>query len=319
MGFIAGIGAINCDLLYGRIPKIPNEGEEVYSDTFDLQLGGGVPAILVNLSRLGISVKLFTFLGEDLFSSFARKELMRFQIPFYNLGSRGEIPIHITSVMITGRDRTFLSYGRRKPLTREDIRILEEEMGGSAIMRMYVDPGNRELLEFYRERKQEGCILTFDTGWEDDLSIDKYLEYIQLADYYTPNLKEALKITERDTVEEAAKVLSRYFDQVIIKLGGEGCYYESGGRKERIPPMDGVRAVDPTGAGDAFHAGLMYGLYHHCDIETCIQMGTVMGGYCVKEVGCLTSYPDLTLLQRLAGLSPAEGEGITGKMENSGM
>lgn len=302
MGFIAGIGAINCDLLYGGVPKIPNEGEEVYADTFDLQLGGGVPAILVNLSRLGIPVKLFTFLGNDMFSSFAKEELKRFQISFYNLGSTVKMPIQITSVMITERDRTFLSYGRKKPLTHEDIQTLEEEMRGSAIMRMYVEPGNRELLEFYRERKGEGCILTFDTGWEDDLSIDKYLEYIRLADYYTPNLKEALKITGKGTVEEAAKVLSRYFDPVIIKLGGEGCYFKSGGRAERIPPMEGVQAVDPTGAGDAFHAGLMYGLYHHCDIETCIRMGTVMGGYCVKEVGCLTSYPEALLLRRLAGL-----------------
>lgn len=301
MGFIAGIGAINCDLLYGDVPKIPNEGEEVYSGTFDLQLGGGVPAILVNLSRLGIPVKLFTFLGTDLFSSFAEDELKRFQIPYYNLGSTGGIPIHITSVMITKKDRTFLSYGKRSPLTSSDIQTLREEMKGSAIMRMYVEPDNQELLDFYRERKGEGCILTFDTGWEDDLSIDKYLEYIKLADYYTPNLKEALKITETNTVEEAAKVLSRYFDPVIIKLGGEGCYFEAGGKKRRIPPMEGVKAVDPTGAGDAFHAGLMYGLYHHCDIETCIQMGTVMGGYCVKEVGCLTSYPEVSRMQRMAG------------------
>ena len=54
MGFVAGMGIINCDLLYSGLDAIPNEGEEVFSKRFDIQLGGGNPAIMVNLSRLKI-------------------------------------------------------------------------------------------------------------------------------------------------------------------------------------------------------------------------------------------------------------------------
>ena len=52
-----------------------------------------------------------------------------------------------------------------------------------------------------------------------------------------------------------------------------------------------MKAVDATGAGDAFMAGFMYGLYHDYCPEDCIRLGNVTGGYCVQAVGCLTRFP----------------------------
>ena len=72
MSFIAGAGITNVDLLYQNMPKIPDVGEEVYTDKFSLQLGGGLPATLFNLGRLGIATKIATELGNDMFSNFAK-------------------------------------------------------------------------------------------------------------------------------------------------------------------------------------------------------------------------------------------------------
>ena len=51
----------------------------------------------------------------------------------------------------------------------------------------------------------------FDTGWEDDLTLEKYRDYLEIADYYIPNQKEAMKITGTSSVEAAADVLSEFF------------------------------------------------------------------------------------------------------------
>lgn len=51
-----------------------------------------------------------------------------------------------------------------------------------------------------------------------------------------------------------------------------------------------IDPIDATGAGDAFNAGFIYGLYHNYDIRTCIAMGNRMGGACVSKVGCLSGY-----------------------------
>ena len=71
-------------------------------------------------------------------------------------------------------------------------------------------------LPVYRKLHEEGAILIFDMGWDDELSFDKYGDYLRLADYYTPNTKEALKITGRDTPEEALRVLAEYFEHPLV-------------------------------------------------------------------------------------------------------
>ena len=65
MSYVAGVGIVNCDLLYSGLTRLPTEGEELFARGFDLQLGGGVPAVMIHLNRLGVPVQFSTFLGRD--------------------------------------------------------------------------------------------------------------------------------------------------------------------------------------------------------------------------------------------------------------
>ena len=291
MGFAAGAGIINCDLLYSQVERLPSEGEEVYSGGFDIQLGGGAPAIMVNLSRLHVPVHFQTFLGKDLFSVHIRGILDEMGMEYRNL-YRGEgMPLNITSVAITPEDRTFLTYTGPVELTKREKEEIYRCSSGAKVVKMFMAGGDPEMADIYRQLKREGSILTMDTGWEDGLSLESYREFLELADYYTPNEREALKITGARSVPEAAEVLGRYFSDVIIKLGKRGCYYRNGNGEKILKPLSDVKAVDATGAGDAFMAGFMYGLYHDYCPEDCIRLGNVTGGYCVQAVGCLTRFP----------------------------
>ena len=51
-----------------------------------------------------------------------------------------------------------------------------------------------------------------------------------------------------------------------------------------------VKRFCKTGAGDAFLAGLMYGLYHGYPFADCVRFGNITGGKSVTGVGCLTEY-----------------------------
>ena len=257
MGFAAGAGIINCDLLYSQVERLPSEGEEVYSGGFDIQLGGGAPAIMVNLSRLHVPVHFQTFLGKDLFSLHIRGILEEMGMEYRNL-YRGEgMPLNITSVAITPEDRTFLTYTGPVELTKWEKEEIYRCSSGAKVVKMFMAGGDPEMADIYRQLKREGSILTMDTGWEDGLSLESYREFLELADYYTPNEREALKITGARSVPEAAEVLGRYFSDVIIKLGKRGCYYRNGNGEKILKPLSDVKAVDATGAGDAFMAGVM--------------------------------------------------------------
>ncbi len=287
MSFIAGAGATNVDLLYQDMPKIPDVGEEVFTDKFSLQLGGGLPATLVNLGRLGIETKIATELGEDMFSAFAKNQFEKNGVTPLNLYHGDDIPLNITSAIILPHDRSFVTYG--KGSIEPDGAALEEFYNmarGAKICLM--NPGGFN--EIYKRLKSEGTVMVLDTGWDDELCFEKYGDLLEIADWYTPNKKEALKITGCSEVSEAAKALKKYFDRVIIKVDKDGCFGADENGEFFCRSIDEFRCVDSTGAGDAFLAGFCYGLFYDYSFKDCIEFGNVTGGKAVTQAGALSAY-----------------------------
>ncbi len=287
MAFIAGAGATNVDLLYQGFDRLAGVGEELYCKDFSLQLGGGLPATLINLGRLGISTKIATELGNDIFSNFAKERFTQNGVNPTNLYSGEGIPLNITSAIILPKDRTFYTYGKGN--IEPDDKALETFYSiarGSKICMMQLGG----FLPVYKKLKEEGTILVLDTGWDDEMSIKKYRDYLELADYYTPNRKEAMKITGSDTPENAAHALKQYFEKVVVKVDADGCIGIDGDEEFFVPSIEEFVNVDSTGAGDAFLAGFMYGLFYDYSLKDCIKFGNVTGGKAVTAVGALSGY-----------------------------
>lgn len=287
MAFIAGAGATNVDLLYQGFDRLAGVGEELYCKDFSLQLGGGLPATLINLGRLGISTKIATELGNDIFSNFAKEKFTQNGVNPTNLYSGEDIPLNITSAIILPKDRTFYTYGKGN--IEPDDKALETFYSiarGSKICMMQLGG----FLPVYKKLKEEGTILVLDTGWDDEMSIKKYRDYLELADYYTPNRKEAMKITGSDTPEDAAHALKQYFEKVVVKVDADGCIGIDGDEEFFVPSIEEFVNVDSTGAGDAFLAGFMYGLFYDYSLKDCIKFGNVTGGKAVTAVGALSGY-----------------------------
>lgn len=287
MAFIAGAGATNVDLLYQGFDRLAGVGEELYCKDFSLQLGGGLPATLINLGRLGISTKIATELGNDIFSNFAKEKFTQNGVNPTNLYSGEGIPLNITSAIILPKDRTFYTYGKGN--IEPDDKALETFYSiarGSKICMMQLGG----FLPVYKKLKEEGTILVLDTGWDDEMSIEKYRDYLELTDYYTPNRKEAMKITGSDTPENAAHALKQYFEKVVVKVDADGCIGIDGDEEFFVPSIEEFVNVDSTGAGDAFLAGFMYGLFYDYSLKDCIKFGNVTGGKAVTAVGALSGY-----------------------------
>ncbi|MCM1284573.1 MAG: carbohydrate kinase family protein [Acetobacter sp.] len=287
MAFIAGAGATNVDLLYQGFERLAGVGEELYCKDFSLQLGGGLPATLINLGRLGIETKIATELGNDIFSEFAKEKFTSNGVSPTNLYSGDKIPLNITSAIILPKDRTFYTYG--KGSIEPDEKALEEFYSiakGAKICMMQLG-GFKEV---YKKLKSEGTKLVLDTGWDDEMSFEKYNDYLELADYYTPNRKEAMKITGESTPENSAKALKKYFEKVVVKVDADGCIGIDGNDEFFCKSVDEFKNVDSTGAGDAFLAGFMYGLFYDYKLKDCIEFGNITGGKAVTQVGALSGY-----------------------------
>ena len=283
MSFVGAFGKLNVDLLYSGMPRIPNEGEEIYSKDFKVCLGGGLPATMINCSRLGVPAKIGTFLGDDMFSDFARKELDKSGTQ-YEIFESKNYPLNVTSAIITSTDRTFVSYGGTETYSDEMLEKIYNSLKGAKAVAM-----QEKIIPVYKELKKDGTILVLDTGYSDDMSIEKHKELIEVADYYTPNIDETEKLTGTRDYKEALKILGEYFEKPVVKLGKLGC---AGYDKDYfvVDNIDEFSCVDATGAGDAFLSGFIYGLYNDLDFKQCILAGNITGGKCVTGVGCLTEY-----------------------------
>ena len=283
MSFVAAFGKLNVDLLYSGMPRIPNEGEEIYSKDFKVCLGGGLPATMINCSRLGVPAKIGTFLGDDMFSQFAKGELDKSNTK-YEIFESKNFPLNVTSAIITEKDRTFVSYGGTETYSDEMLQKIYDSLKGAKVVAM-----QEKLVPVYKELKKEGTILVLDTGYSDDMSFEKHKDLIEIADYYTPNIDETEKLTGTKDYKEALKILGEYFEKPIVKLGKDGCAGFDGDYFV-IENIDEFKCVDATGAGDAFLSGFIYGLYNDFDFRKCILAGNITGGKCVTGIGCLTEY-----------------------------
>lgn len=72
----------------------------------------------------------------------------------------------------------------------------------------------------------------------------------------------------------------------VVTLGAEGVRVDRDGEAPlQVPAVPGVRAVEPTGVGDAFRAGLLSGLTWGLPVERALQLGCVLAAYVVERVG----------------------------------
>lgn len=286
MSFITGVGSTNVDLIFSGMEKLPELGKELFAKDFNIRLGGGLPATLINLSRLNIKTKIATELGQDMFSDFAKAEFEKAGAKIYNLYYGSDIPLTVTSAVILPQDRTFFSYtGYKHPddKMKESFYNLAK---GSKITLMEIG----DYLDVYKRLKNEGTILVLDSGWDDNMSLETYSDYLSLADYYTPNRLEAMKITNKPTPESAAEELKKHFNKVVVKLDKEGCLGIDNENSFTVKPIKDFKCLDSTGAGDAFLAGFCYGLFYDYPLYESILFGNITGGKSVTQIGALSAY-----------------------------
>lgn len=296
MSFVAAFGVTNVDLIYSGLADLPEKGKETFATGFHIQLGGGVVATTAALAHLGVPTKTGTYLNKDMFSEYAENEMALHGMKVVNLfGNRKGTPVCVTSVAVTPGERTFLSYHDNPPADDNTLDQIYAMCKGARIVEM--QPG---YLEVYRKLKRDGCTLVLDMGWDDEMRLEKYEEYLLLADYFTPNRYEAMKITGANSPEQAAGRLQRYFPKVIVKLDSQGCLVLEDGKSYIVKSIDSYRNIDATGAGDAFLAGLIYGLYHRKSLRQSVLYGNITGGNCVSQIGCLSNPLNEAALLQLA-------------------
>jgi adenosine kinase len=148
-----------------------------------------------------------------------------------------------------------------------------------------VAPDGRDgMMQHAREFHEAGIPFIFDPGQGLPMyNGAELLDFIRLADYVTVNDYEAQLMQERTNkkIEELAREVKAF----IVTLGAQGSLIHTGGKVVEIPSATPEAVLDPTGCGDAFRAGLLYGITHGMDWAVTGRLASLLGALKIARRG----------------------------------
>ena len=112
---------------------------------------------------------------------------------------------------------------------------------------------------------------------------DEIAELISMADYLTVNDYEAEMIAQK--TGRAIESFAPGLKALIVTLGAQGSRIYADGKTIDVPVVPAATLVDPTGCGDAFRAGLLYGIAHAWSVEKACKLGSLLGSIKIGERG----------------------------------
>jgi sugar/nucleoside kinase (ribokinase family) len=262
---------------------------------------GGAPAnVAVGLARLGARSAFLSMVGDDAFGRFLRETLARDGVDIRGLISTREAPTGLAFISLDRRgERRFTFY--RRPcadalLAPGDLRAAPWR--GARIFHygsisLIAEPSRSATLAAIARARRAGMRLSCDPN-------------LRLALWPSPararaGMREALRHADIVKVSEEEVAFLGHTPRaplVVITRGPRGGTVLDGARRFDYPAFP-VRAVDTTGAGDAFVAGLLYGLLREMPVEEAVRWAAACGALATTKRGAIPALPSLEAVERL--------------------
>lgn len=164
-------------------------------------------------------------------------------------------PTPVTVSLAYDADRSMVTYHRPMPVMPEELITAPP-----AARTCFLDI-DHPVPDWARDMRGQGTTVVADVGWDStETWSSDVLDRLDQVDVFLPNAIEAMAYTRTATPELALAALSERVPVVVVKRGGDGAIAIDGTTGERAEAAAlPVEALDPTGAGDVFGAGFVYG------------------------------------------------------------
>jgi ribokinase len=290
MAELVVVGSYNAGLSV-HSARLPAPGETVVGGRFENGPGGKGANQAIGARRLGTDVLFVTRIGADAFGDEARAVLIAEGLPERGITTDDRNPTGVALILVDEAGQNAISVAPGANL----------ELRAPGVLRDFGDDlrGCRYLL------MQLECTAELAAGlasWAHDAGIRAVLnpaparplppEALAMFDIITPNegelrtIADSLGLAGAGTAVLAEQLLGYGIGDVVVTLGGRGALWASaaGLRHFDAYPVD---AVDTTGAGDAFSAGLVAALVRGEPMESAIDHGCRAGAFCVTRNGVI--------------------------------
>lgn len=270
------VGRLYCDLVFTGLPRLPTLGTEIFSEGLSVHPGGGAYITAAHLAALGHPTCLGVMLPPSPYLALVQAQIEGAGL---DLALSGALPTgadpQVTVALVQDGERAFLS--RRSGPAFPDIG--RDEIRRKGVQHLHIGElaSAIEQPDLIAKARALGLTVSLDCGWDDDFSEDDIAALVGAVDVFLPNAAEAARLDQMGLTERLGAL-------TVIKRGDRGAVAIKDGARVAAPTHP-VRALDTTGAGDAFNAGFLSAWLNGAPLASCLVRGNALGGQAVRQRG----------------------------------
>lgn len=298
------LGSVNVDLVI-RGPRLPRPGETVLGGEFFQAAGGKGANQAVAAARAAREpVTFLAAIGDDdygrqMLANFRREQLV---VDYHKTVPERPTGVALILVDAHGENLISVASGANLSLLPEDIDALPENVfAGPGVFLACLESPLATVRRGLERAKRGGMTTVLNPAPADRAILE--LGLATLVDVITPNAGEAALLTAMAKNSEfdpktAAKSLQLHgFAQCVITLGAEGCLAVAADKAAFIPGL-AVKAIDATGAGDAFNGALAVALSEGRSLADAARIANRAAALAVTRLGAQPSLPTRDEIER---------------------
>jgi ribokinase len=291
---VIGFGALNVDTLL-KVGRIAGPEEESFIENYTEACGGSAANTIVGLARLGRKVGFVGKVADDHEGKLQVNNFINEDVDVNGLihSKRGRSGAVLGFVDKKGARALYINPGENDTLESREIDL--EYVAQTSFLHMSSFVGEKP---FRAQKKLSGMLpnsikLSFDPGALYAQRGFTAIEPLIRSSYvFMPNALELKQLTDETDYRRGADIiLEMGVKIVVVKLGDKGCYVTDGQEQVVVEPFS-VKAIDTTGAGDAFDAGFLYGLLDNKNnLYECGKLGNFVASKSIMAMGARTGLP----------------------------
>jgi len=283
---ICVVGSANIDQV-SYVKRTPNDGETVFGDSYQMGFGGKGANQAVMAGILGAEVYVITCLGSDVYrdmtiENFKNNDVITDYIQTVD-GSSGVAPIWVDE---SGQNRIIVIPGANDLIDGSlAIEALEEIGRPDVLVGQFEIPMNvnEQVFSYAYKNGVKTVLNPAPANKPSDI-------LLQNTSWFIPNEIEFEEIYGDIFNENNLLLFAKNVDtNVVVTLGEKGCAYIEN-NSVKIIKADSVKAIDTTGAGDAFVGAFSFALASKLDIEECLKLALKKATDSVTKKGTQSSY-----------------------------
>ncbi|MBN2536680.1 ribokinase [candidate division WOR-3 bacterium] len=298
------VGSMVMDLVF-RVGHRPKPGETLLGEGFAMFLGGKGFNQAIACHRLGAETTLVGRVGRDEFGDRFIRRLHdeRISTRFVSADPEHGTGVASPTVYPDGGNSIIGVPRANLALTPADVEAAEDRIAAADVLMLQFEVNPEASQAAAHIARRHGTLVLLDPA-----PVHAHCENIDWPiDFLVPNEVEAQMLADCDSPEEWARELyDEELEAVVISRGAAGALVIDG-RGVREFPGFRVRAVDTTGAGDAFRAGLAVMVARGRGLDEAVRFANACGALACTREGAEPSMPRLDEVLSFAGANEPAG------------